>query len=154
MAYILAICSLASCNNEDAPTSVSQAEQNPDEFLNITYEGELYRNIPTTYDKNGEFVFLDDEFAKIYEENLKGSTTLSIHLIDESSIEMFKTLEDNLLAHGIDPITIPVEEGASTRTGVSSEENFLGTVDLWDDKGFKDTHWQFGILTASNPKWF
>ena len=153
LALLCAVLGLASCNNEDTPVTQPNANLNPQEFLNISYNGKEYSNIPTTYDENGEFIFLDKDFSKIYEGELKDLSTLSIHLNDESSIEMFKTLDDNLEKHGVEISSVPMGNDVLTRTGVSSEENFLGTVDLWDDKKFKDTYWQFGIMTATNPKW-
>lgn len=155
LALISASLGLTSCDNTDVPVPDDEKSEvlAPQEFLNITYAGETYLNVPTSYDEKGEFVFLDENFSNIFESELKGLSTLSIHLIDDNSIEMYKDLDSNLQSHGISISEIPTVENFSTRTDVSSEQNFLGTADLYDDKKFKDTHWQFGVITASNPKW-
>lgn len=152
--FMIALIGFVSCDNESDTTisSIQGDEIHPQEFLNIKYNGMEYHKVPTTYDEEGEFIFLDENFSQIYERELKGSNTLSIHMIDDSTIEMYQTLDDNLRTNGVDMSKVSQGE-SQTRTGVSSSENFLGTVDLWDDKNFKDTHWQFGLLSALYPVW-
>lgn len=138
----------ASCSNEDVPEKTQESTLSPTEFLNISYNGKEYLNVPTAYDENGDFVFLDNEFSKIYEAELKELPTLSINLITDTNIEMFSSLESNLTKQGIDYSKVPDESSPATRTITSSEQNYIGTVDLYDDKNFKDTHLQFGIIDA------
>ncbi len=145
------ILGLASCSNEDVPDQTSEDNLSPQEFLNITYNGKEYLNVPTAYDENGDFVFLDEDFSKIYDNELKELTTLSINLIDDKNIEMFCSLETNLTNHGIDYSKIPDESTPSTRTVTSSEQNYIGTADLYDDKKFKDRHIPLGISEAIHP---
>lgn len=145
------VLGLVSCSNEEIPDQISEGNLSPQEFLNITYDGKEYINVPTAYDENGDFVFLDEEFSKIYDNELKDLPTLSIHLIDDKNIEMFRSLETNLTAHGFDYSKISDESASITRTIVSPEENFIGTADLYDDQKFKDRHLQLGISEAIHP---
>lgn len=61
--FKLAQCALAdliaftSCNSDEVISQNDEVQLQPQEFLNITYKGEVYKNIPTTYDENGDFVF-------------------------------------------------------------------------------------------------
>lgn len=48
-------------SNEEAVTRSEVPE-----FLTISYNGNTYYNVPTTYDENGDFVFHDNVFAPIY----------------------------------------------------------------------------------------
>lgn len=150
-AFACAVFSLASCSNEDAPSTNSQEDIIPEEYLNISYQGKNYSNVPTAYDENGDFIFLDNEFSKIYEDELAGLNTLSINLVDDSSIEIYKTLDENLQNHGIAAMPISTGNDLQTRTVVSPSQNYLGKVELWDDRNFKDTYWDFGILKATDP---
>jgi hypothetical protein len=145
----------SACTDEDQLNSEveQKAELYSIENLNIIYGGRMYSNIPTVYDNSGEFVFLDTEFSYIFESELKGLNSLSIHLVDDNTIEMYKSLSDNLDNHGILAARISSGIGDVSRTDTSSGENFIGSVDLYDDKKFKDTHWQFGIISAANPIW-
>lgn len=150
-AFTCAVFSLASCSNEDAPSTNSQEDIIPEEYLNISYQGKNYSNVPTAYDENGDFIFLDNEFSKIYEDELAGLNTLSINLVDDSSIEIYKTLDENLQNHGIAGVPIPIENDLQTRAVVSPSQNFLGQVQLWDDKNFDDRNYTFGISDAKDP---
>lgn len=145
------ILGFASCSNEDVPEQYSESTLAPTEFLNITYNGKVYLNVPTAYDENKDFVFLDEDFSKIYEAELKELPTLSINLINDTDIEMFCSLESNLTKHGIDYSNIPTESTSATRTITSSDQNYIGTADLYDDKKFKDTQISLGITDAIHP---
>ena len=65
--YSLLVASIAglwSCSN-DADVPVPQDEEISTrsgelvECLNITYKGKTYQNVPTSYDENGDFLFLE-----------------------------------------------------------------------------------------------
>ncbi len=144
-----------SCSNEEEPSANVQeaAQLLPEEYLNILYEGKTYANVPTAYDENGDFVFLDEEFSAVYDAELKDVSTLSIHLVDDESIEMYKSLDDNLQAHCLSMSCVPTDSEVLSRTVVSPEQNYIGMAVLYDDKKFKDTHWEFGLLAATNPVW-
>lgn len=145
------VLGLVSCSNEEVPGQTSKENLAPQEFLNITYNGKKYLNVPTAYDENGDFVFLDEEFSDIYERELKELTTLSINLIDDKNIEMFSSLETNLTNHRFDYPKLSDESASITRTIVSPEENFIGTATLYDDKKFKDRNLELGIQKADHP---
>ncbi|MBD5263350.1 MAG: hypothetical protein HDS39_04685 [Bacteroides sp.] len=149
---IIASAALCSCSNEETPFSDGEnMESIPQDVLNITYNGKTYYNVLATYDENGDFIFHDDELSKIYESELKNLEGLSIHAIDDNNIEIFNTLEDNLQSNGIDISLLPTNANALTRTEVSSEQNFLGVVEIFDDKDFGDRHYPFGILDPLYP---
>lgn len=80
---------LSACSSEDlAPTS-NEDEIVPQEFLNISYMGQSYENVPTAYDENGDFIFLDKEFSEIYQKNLANDLDWSISIKGSNSIEFF-----------------------------------------------------------------
>lgn len=139
LALISASLGLTSCDNTDVPAPDEEKSEvlSPQEFLNITYDGKTYLNVPTAYDEDGEFVFLDEDFSTIYEDELKNLSTLSINLVDESTIEVYKDLESNLSSHNISMSDLPPR--ASTRAIIpDDDESIIGKIELFDDKKFKD----------------
>ena len=94
----LSLCAIlmTACNNEDTPTMHEEVSLEPQEFLNITYMGQSFENVPTAYDENGDFIFLDGKFAEIYQENLANDPDWSISIKGPNDIEFFSNLEENL----------------------------------------------------------
>lgn len=135
---------LSACSSEDlAPTS-NEDEIVPQEFLNISYMGQSYENVPTAYDENGDFIFLDKEFSEIYQKNLANDLDWSISIKGSNSIEFFSNLKENLEANGI-VIDSTIKSIAAypidglTRAGYDD----LASLTLFDDKEFKDRNYTF-----------
>lgn len=131
------------------------------EFLNITYKGETYENVPFSYDEMGEFLFLDDSFSIIYEKELLNNKEWSIKIEDSSHITFYKDLNSNLLSNGIEhlsPITENIPSVFFKETRSSYE--FLAKLELFDDKYFKDRHYPWYLndttiyVSVSNLKNF
>lgn len=130
---------MMSCN--DDITSIV-----PSEYLDITYNGIKYSKVPTAYDKEGEFLFLDDDFSKIFDSELRHLSTLSIYLVSDNEIKMYRDLQSNLKDQDLE--LIPVDLTRSTI--VSPNQNFIALAYLYDDKNFKDRHLEFGMLTGKD----
>lgn len=96
---ILFIGTLFSCSNDNDAILFENAKMakarflEPEEYLNITYKGKTYENVPTSYDENGDFVFLDVEFASIYNTELKYDFNWSISAKDSQNITFYGSLE-------------------------------------------------------------
>lgn len=150
MLFMAAVGVLTSCSNEaDDPQiqadEVQTRSNDAIEYLNITYKGVTYNNVPTTYDENGDFVFNDDDFASIYAAELANDPDWSISAKDATNITFYGSLASNLENNGIEiDKNIKSIDGersfmASTR---ASYEN-LAEVTLYDDRDFKDRNYTF-----------
>lgn len=149
LALISASLGFTSCDNTDVPAPDEEKSEvlSPQEFLNITYDGKTYLNVPTAYDEDGEFVFLDEDFSTIYEDELKDLSTLSINLVDESTIEVYKDLETNLSSHNI--FLSDITRNTSTRAIIpDDDESIIGKIELFDDKDFKDRMISFALTNT------
>lgn len=96
---------LTACNNEDETVNTNatpmQVALAPEEVLNITYNGITYENVPVTYNTNGDLVFLDDVFSKIYQHNLANNPNWSVAMKGGNNIEFFSDLRSNLKPTGL-----------------------------------------------------
>lgn len=143
--FKLAQCVLAvliaftSCNSDEVISQNDEVQLQPQEFLIITYKGEVYKNIPTTYDENGDFVFWDNIFSSIYEKELKENTNLSIVARDSQNIILYEDFQTACDSEGIILIKeIPnIEASYNTLNSRAGYED-LASVTLYDDKGFTD----------------
>lgn len=139
-----AMGALASCANEtDDFVNQNDASElkavEAEEYLNITYKDKTYFGVPTTYDENGDFVFLDNEFSAIYAKELANDYDWSISAKDSQNITFYADLKSNLDANGIviDNRIKAVE--ASFSDGVTrAGNNFIAEVVMYDDRDYKD----------------
>lgn len=134
---------LTACSNEDVMPQNGQAEVEPVEYFNITYEGKTYKNVATMYDENGEFVFFDADFSRVYKAELANNKEWSINMTGEKDMVFYKNLQANLQANGIKlDSSVPVSEVAvisQTRAGYED----LAYLTLYDDRNFKDRNYSF-----------
>lgn len=148
--FKLAQCVLAvliaftSCNSDEVISQNDEVQLQPQEFLIITYKGEVYKNIPTTYDENGDFVFWDNIFSSIYEKELKENTNLSIVARDSQNIILYEDFQTACDSEGIILIKeIPnIEASYNTLNSRAGYED-LASVTLYDDRDFKDRNYTF-----------
>lgn len=133
---------LTACTNTEDPSFVGETNM-PEELLDVTYEGKTYLSVPTQYDDNGDFIFLDEELAAIYQSELSHIINLAIELTSDHSITLYKSLEDGLRDNGLEII----DNEAETISRSLGYDN-LAILDLYDDKKFKDTHKDY-YLTQS-----
>lgn len=116
------------------------------EYLNITYNGKTYQNIPTSYDENGDFIFLDDEFSAIYSYELANDSDWSISAQDSQNITFYPNLKSNLDANGIE-----IDENIESIEAILRESharvgyNDLAEVTLFDDKNYEDRNYSFQL---------
>lgn len=139
---------VVSCSNQEEPIQKADTRAtntSVTEILNITYKGKCYKSIPTTYDENGEFVFLNDEFATLYSTEIAMLPGLSIFVTDANNIEFYSTLNETLEKKELKLIKNVKFNSVLTRVG-----GIIGEVDLFDDTGCKDRHFPFTI-TENSP---
>lgn len=129
-------------DNKDFNNSVLSIE-----YLNITYNGVTYLNVPTTYNDHGDFIFHDEDFATIYTTELANDPDWSISIIDAENIIFYGNLKTNLKANGIeiDPdiqFINGIRSGSpETRAGYED----LAEVTLFDDRDYKDRNYSFQL---------
>lgn len=135
---MMLIIVLASCSQENDLNKSDVEGILVEDFLDIEYENTLYNHVPYGYDKNGDIVFLDDKFSKVYEEKLAMNPNWSMSLESENKIIFYDSLEENMESHGLKTI-----EGTtvSTRGGM----DLIAQVFLYDDKNFCDRHCDFSL---------
>ena len=139
---------VVSCSNQEEPIQKADTRAtntSVTEILNITYKGKCYKSIPTTYDENGEFVFLNDEFATLYSTEIAMLPDLSIFVSDANNIEFYSSLNETLEKKELKLIKNVKFNSVLTRVG-----GIVGEVDLFDDTGCKDRHFPFTI-TENSP---
>lgn len=151
--YLACIClglSMASCSNEEG-NYLEQSQQIVDakQFLTVTYDGKTYENVPVSYDKNGDFIFLDDVFSKVFNQKLKncGYTML---LEDQTKISFYDNFESLLKGENLS-IIAPIDTRStenSIGTFAISTDNLAG-IELYDDKELKDTRKEFTIKSST-----
>ena len=141
---------VSSCSNDDMPARVNEntAKLAPEEYLTISYNGKKYANVPTAYDENGDFVFLDTEFSEIYNKELKNCVSMSVNLIGDNTIEIYKSLEENLTSKEISTQHLAEQSAQITRAVVNPTLPYIGEADLYDDKKFHDRNFNFRILPS------
>ncbi len=103
--------------------------------------------MPTTYDHDGNFVFLDDDFAKIYAEELAENTNWSIFVQNEHSFTFYNSLSENLDKNHLDVIEDVNLQSLPEHFSRSLYGN-LAELHLYDDRDYADTTKDF-YLTSS-----
>lgn len=124
---LLAIAlTIPSCSEEPEPTNEDVV------FLNITYKDKLYKSIPTTYGKDGQFIFHDREFSDVYNTEISPMPSLSIFMADDHNIEFYSSLEETFETKKLDEVSdIP------TRLPQTRVNNVFGNVTLFEKNDFK-----------------
>lgn len=146
---VVTLLCFTACSNEEVVPQEGEVKPEPQEFLNITYKGNVFQNVPIAYDENGDFIFLDEEFSQIYSQELKDNTELSIFVKDSSSIILYENLQTAFDSEGITlikeiPTTRIESNGDMTRAGYDD----LATVVLYDDRDFKDRNLTFALTES------
>lgn len=136
----------SSCKSDEVISQNEETQFQPQEFLNITYKGKIYENIPTTYDENGEFIFLDNIFSKIYKQELYDNTSLSIVVKDSHNISLYENFQAACDSEGI----ILLKDFASMEVSqcmLMSRAGYdnLAELTIYDDRDFKDRHYPFSL---------
>lgn len=148
---VVATAILSSCNNDDIPTVQNEGDKTRAietvDYLNITYKGIKYKNVPTTYDENGDFIFLDNEFSAVYQNELANDYDWSISAKDSYNITFYPSLESNLKSNGL---TVIEDANSSTKSILKqltrSASDSLAVLTLYDDKYYKDRSLTFGLF--------
>jgi hypothetical protein len=166
--YHIAVVSLlllaTSCSNADLLTIESNAdlstiESNAEptsrvEYLTVTYEGKTYKSIPTTYDVRGNFVFQDEVFSSRYRNEIDLLPELSIFMVRENEIELYKNLNELLEKKGLTLLEGVQIEETQLRSSTLPGYDHLAALKLHDDKNFKDRFVQdslnYSRIIASN----
>ncbi len=142
---------LVSCNN-DIENDLSKIQNTFDnkEFFTISYKGQTYKNIPVQYDKNGDFIFLDSDFARIYNEKINiGNYTM--YLDKNSNISFYDNLDDFFKDKNLKIISdLKTRSGNEQSNTFAITTQYSGGVELYDDKNFLDTRKEFTLKIPDN----
>lgn len=130
-----------SCSDENVSGVENVGNLQPEEFLTVTYAGQTYENVPTAYDENGDFVFLDEKLSVIYEEELSKFPELSTFIAGENEIIFYQNLEDALAEQNL-KLLMPIGSSITTRAGGYDD---LGIAQLFDDRDYNDRNYSFVI---------
>lgn len=122
-----------SCNVEEPEPTNGNVE-----FLNITYKDKLYKSVPTTYDKDGQFVFLDKEFSAVYNVEVSQLPNLSIFVTDEHDIEFYSSLEETFDTKNLKFVSSVPSNLPQTRAEIP-----IGSVDIFDKRDCAGDHIMF-----------
>lgn len=138
--FLIALLPLvvACTDMEDVETTAFVEEVNS---LEVTYKGKTY-NVLTTLDKDGNLVYLDTEFKKIYEEEISHFPNLATLALGENKIVYYPTQEEMLEELQLAPIS-DKDNSVNSR----AERVLLGQVTLWDDTGYKDRSFTFQVYS-------
>lgn len=150
LASLLLLATITSCTNDENIETVipQQAEEQSrsienlvaEDYLTIHFNDSTYNNVPTAYDENGNFVFLDEKFATIYTTLLVTKPRLSTFILAEGEIALYVDLETGL--EDQDLTLIPGEEAAATSRLVGTS---VAWVRLYDDKNYNDTNHRYDL---------
>lgn len=148
---IVATAILSSCNNDDIPTVQNEGDKTRAietiDYLNITYKGITYKNVPTTYDENGDFIFLDNEFSTVYQNELANDYDWSISAKDSYNITFYPSLESNLKSNGLTVIdNVNSSAKSILKQSTRAANPILAELTLYDDQYYKDRSLSFFLL--------
>ncbi len=148
IAILFSACNDSDLNQFQEINNTNNTRAEIPEFLSITYNGKTFKNVPTTYDENGDFIFMDKEFASIYKSELANDSCISINIKSETEISFYKDLKTNLESNGYnyDEFTKNIDYQSyrlnkDTRVGYGN----LATLELFDDERFSDTSKTFHL---------
>lgn len=140
--FFICLAALATaCTNDEAIEVPESNQENqsrsveeiiPVDTLTIHFNDVVYKNVPTTTDVNGNLVFLDEEFAPIYNEKLATNPTLSTFVTGENEITFYANLEEGLEEQDLTLVEGQDENVAISRVGVS----VLASVTLYEDRNY------------------
>ena len=162
LVFLIALVSLCvSCMSDDE-TVLLQIQQSQSsravavaDYLNITYNGKTYEAVPTSYDVNGDFIFLDEEFSFVYATELAYDSNWSISITGSNDITFYPDLQTNLLSNKIEIINEVIMD--SLNRSYPKVQNSLSeswaTVTLYDDKRFKDRSVDIVLIKNSKLSW-
>lgn len=139
-------CLLQACNSDSQEPLGGNNLNEPENYLNITYKGKTYKDVPTAYDSKGDFVFLDKDFAPIYNAELASDLDYSIDITGQRDLTFYPDLNSNLKSNGITiaPQTYNKETSkALIETRVGYEKNAI--LLLYDDKYCLDNYREFRL---------
>ena len=122
-----------SCNVEEPEPTNGNVE-----FLNITYKDKRYKSVPTTYGKDGQFVFLDKEFSAVYNAEISQLPNLSIFVADEHDIEFYSSLEETFETKNLKFVSSVPSNLPQTRSEIP-----IGSVDIFDKRDCAGDHIMF-----------
>lgn len=121
---------LIACSNTDLQED--DAVVNKEIFnLEISYNGQEYK-VPCTLDEEGNLIYLDTEFKRLYDTELSQYPNLATLDCGDNKIAYFRSSEE--MFKQLDYTLLDSDNEASSR----AMTDIAGTVTLWDDTGFKD----------------
>lgn len=141
---------LTSCSDSDEVVKTKVVESALD-YFDITYDGVVYKNVPTGYDANGDFVFFDEDFSKVYSENLANNNGWSLAVKGDNEITFYDNLDENFKDNEINIVKAVSLDDASAKD-VKTRAGYYDSyaeLTLYDDRDFKDRHYPFTLADTT-----
>ena len=154
-------CLLQACNSDSQEPLGGNNLNEPENYLNITYKGKTYKDVPTAYDSKGDFVFLDKDFAPIYNAELASDLDYSIDITGQRDLTFYPDLNTNLKSNGISQNPDNGQQNYAQTNSRAVYENFA-VLTIYDDKNFLDRYHNFELnkdvktylcYNLKNSKW-
>ncbi len=136
------------CSNDDFQDGAKSLTEKcaPTESLTVTLYGKTYKNIPTGYTEQGDFVFHNEELAQNFVIYSAIHPDYSVRIVNDNEIEFFDNLNANLASDSLEFISTQTR---STRAIIGPDQKVTGHVILFDDRHYKDRSLEFGIQNAN-----
>lgn len=136
------ILGMVSCSN-DTGELISGTEPLGDFTLHATYKGVTYE-VPGMLDKDGNPVYLNEEFNELYKNEISTNPTLVTVVMDGNKVEYHESLSDVLDVNNIHLLEqAKIPEISSINTKTTSGQS--GRVIVWDDSNYSDRSLTFDI---------
>lgn len=147
-AYLLLSLMTVACSQEVVNESLSEKSESDEEELIVKYNGKTYTT-QVVYEGDS-VIYLNQEYADIYENEIKTATDLAIYLHKDESgrdiVEYYNSEEDLQESVNISIIeNMPVENisttltrGSNTLYEIPIDGKILGEALMFDDKGYSD----------------
>ena len=126
-----------SCSQNEVFNGEETYEQEGVYNLNITYKGSEYI-VPCTLDKNGELVYLDEDFRNLYYNEIAKDSSVVTIINGEDSITYYSSEEEMLHELGYKYVDSLYLDSLCQSTRAPYTEGYAGKMTFWDDSNYKD----------------
>lgn len=148
--FVACAFSICACSSDDLQEDGFKSRQQasaPTEYLTVTLYGKTYKNTPTSYSAQGDFIFYDEELAKNFVIYSAVHPDYSVRIVSDTEIVFFDNLQADLASDSLQLIS---SQSRASRGVIGPDETPTGHVILYDDRHYKDRNLEFGIANASN----
>lgn len=147
--FVACAFSICACSSDDLQEDGFESRQQasaPTEYLTVTLYGKTYKNTPTSYSAQGDFIFYDEELAKNFVIYSAVHPDYSVRIVSDTEIVFFDNLQADLASDSLQLIS---SQSRASRSVIGPNQKVTGKVILFDDRRYKDRNLTFGIQNAS-----